>query len=367
MKVLIDAYCRQNLGDDLFIYSLVQRYKDIDFYIFVREEYKGKYDLYDNLTVFYENKENIYDYDINGYKRNYSEDIIKDMDSVIVIGGSIFMQNSEWKYWQIERYDILFDLCKDKIPVFFIGCNFGPYYDEEYVLTYRKIFSQARDICFRDKFSYNLFKDIPNVRLASDVIFSLNSKNFVTKKEKAIGISLIDLTERSKLVEYKNEYLKKLSQIITKFYSKDYKINLFPFCKFEGDEKAVDDLMNLLSGDIKKKISIIKYDRNIEQFLKKLYSNKVMICTRFHSIVLALLFKQRFFPIFYSDKSKNMLDDINYFGKSCYIKDISNIDSDDLYKYLTDVFYKKTNAKYSINSSKNQFSEFDKLVNQKTK
>ena len=37
-----------------------------------------------------------------------------------------------------------------------------------------KIFKICTDICFRDKYSYNLFKDIENVRYAPDYAFSYN-------------------------------------------------------------------------------------------------------------------------------------------------------------------------------------------------
>lgn len=40
MKVLIDAYLEGNFGDDLLVYIICRRYKNVDFYIFADDEYK---------------------------------------------------------------------------------------------------------------------------------------------------------------------------------------------------------------------------------------------------------------------------------------------------------------------------------------
>ena len=58
----------------------------------------------------------------------------------------------------------------------------------KFVGIVRDIVSGAQDVCFRDKASYELFKDIPSVRVATDIAFTLNTGMFesVPKQTKTV-------------------------------------------------------------------------------------------------------------------------------------------------------------------------------------
>ena len=50
---------------------------------------------------------------------------------------------------------------------------------------------------------------------------------------------------------------------------------------------------------------------------------KYVIATRFHAVILALLFGKPVYPIIYSDKTKNVLYDIKFKGDTITINKIS--------------------------------------------
>lgn len=83
-KVFIMAYARENVGDDLFIITLLERYKDIDFYIEIKEmSFAKAFKDYTNLTIIEKGNE------------NFENKIAEQYDAYIYIGGSIFMEGGK--------------------------------------------------------------------------------------------------------------------------------------------------------------------------------------------------------------------------------------------------------------------------------
>ena len=57
-------------------------------------------------------------------------------------------------------------------------------------------------------------------------------------------------------------------------------------------------------------------------------SVEIMFATRFHGIILSILFKQKIFPIIYSKKISNVLFDLNYTGSCLKIEDLNDVNID---------------------------------------
>ena len=80
MKVFLLAYARKNLGDDLFIKMLLDRYPNVDFYIKAStEEHFIWFNMkYQNLTVLIgeDTDEALYNTDVTDYdgKNSYESD-----------------------------------------------------------------------------------------------------------------------------------------------------------------------------------------------------------------------------------------------------------------------------------------------------
>ena len=86
MKIFIMAYARKNLGDDLFIKMLLEKYNNIDFFIKISDyNFLSVLDKYENLHVMKGN-----DTDEELSKMNPEE-----YDAYVYIGGSIFMEDGK--------------------------------------------------------------------------------------------------------------------------------------------------------------------------------------------------------------------------------------------------------------------------------
>lgn len=369
MKVLIEAYTRLNLGDDLFIYTIINRYPHIDFYLITDyDEYENVFKKYNNIHIININKKDKFPLnmlELGTSVTNNMElkvELLKRIDATVVIGGSMFIQSEKWREWHLEYYQHLFYFSQWS-PVFFMGCNFGPYYSDDYYNEFKNIFRQARDVCFREKFSYNLFKDLTNVRYSTDIVFGIRPyiDRFIAKQKdnRNIGISIISLKNRNGLSDLEEDYFSKIRDIIYMYYEKGYSFSIFPFCDFEGDLEAAQKLYESLNVDIKKKCIIYEYKGNIEEYLYYLSTPCKMICSRFHSIIMSLIFEQEILPLIYSEKSANILKDLNYNGNYYYIKNIKDIDVKKIYSE----FGTNTLSVKDLESEANkQFYAFDEFL-----
>lgn len=355
---LVIGYMRNNFGDDLFFKILFERYPHVDFYMYPPVEflrnYKRAYKKYKNVKFYDKEKYFIREAIINKGKTRIINlfpmicERAKKVDFYINIGGSIFIQHENWK--KDDRF-IIKEILGSK-PSFIIGCNFGPG-NKEYEKHLTKWFEKFDDICFRDADSYDKFKTLKNTRLSDDIVLTIHNKNKPKKKkknQKIVAISIIDLDNRKDLKELKKQYFKYLEKKIKKLLEKNYKIKLFSFCKDEGDEKAIKQLLKHFNEKERKKIKVIKYKSNINKFLSNWQKCSLVIGSRFHSVVLAMASNQKFFALSYSKKIENFI--------SSYDKNIKVLNIKDLKKN------KKSNLEfYEINKEYNAEQQFIKLDN----
>lgn len=300
-QVFILAYARKNLGDDLFISFLLEKYPNIQFYIHIQNEEDSKaFEEFDNLTIIRENAKEL-------CKEN-----AKEYDGYIYVGGSIFMEGGR-NYKLCDQFlEFMKETKKQNIPFFYASSNFGPYTTKEYYELAKETFANCTDICFRDKYSYNLFQNVPTVRYAPDLIFSLAPKD-LAKEEKTIGITVIDLEIRKDLREYEEVYIKTLSSNIIEYIQQGMKIYLFSFCKYEGDEKGISKILDNLPEEYSSKVVAVNYDGDIKKFIKKYKKMEYMICARFHAMVLSTIFEQKCKIMSYSPKIDRVIEDLNLF------------------------------------------------------
>ena len=343
MKVLLFAYTKVNLGDNLFIYMLLKQYPQVDFYIHILEdEYKKVYENIENLHFLYE-------------ERNLDNIKIDDFDAFLYVGGSIFIE-SEYGMNEIKGFNKFIKKCKDNNKKFFyMSCNFGPFKTENYLNIAKDNFSMCDGICFREINSYNLFKDIEKVRYSPDMAFTFKTPK--TKKEKkSIGITVIDLSIRDDLKQYINEYNDFIKRIIIKFAKRGYKVYLFSFSQFEKDDIAIERILNIVPEIYKDKIKTIKFDCNIEEYLEKYGKMEYMVCARFHSMILSMLYGQKVYNITYSKKQDNVINELKLFKR---YQPINKITYDTI---LRKYYFKRVNCnkiKKIAKKAEGQFEDFN--------
>ncbi|MCM3665241.1 polysaccharide pyruvyl transferase family protein [Mesobacillus subterraneus] len=325
-KILVNAYYAKNLGDDLFLKILFDRYPQAEFYLLTADkDYLKIFQKYKNVNIIKT---------MNLMLGNRSVDIFskinmnflkfKKFDAFLNIGGSIFMESPNWKRGLVDR-DLMPNIFKkNNKKIFILGANFGPFKDDFFIERHKQFFRKFDDICFRDSLSHNLFKELPNVRFAPDIVFNLDIKQYQVR-EKCVGFSIIDLEKRKGLNRHFNSYNQKIIQLMEEYINLGYKIKLFSFCEKEGDLKIIKHIRNLMNEKYKNDIKIIEYDKDIDYFLNQFNTCETIVGTRFHSIILALVLGQSFFPLIYSDKTYNILEDLKMEKHGCYIKDISKV------------------------------------------
>ncbi|MFB4168898.1 polysaccharide pyruvyl transferase family protein [Virgibacillus sp. JSM 102003] len=361
-RILVNAYFAQNLGDDLFLKVLFDRYPNVEFHLLTaNEKYKIVFQNYRNVKIIKTLSVKIGNRTVNLFNKVH-DCIVKyrNYNAFVNIGGSIFMESVGWEKGLKSRRHLPEKFKKVNKNTYIIGANFGPFEDDLFMRKHKEFFASFDDICFRDNYSYTIFGDLENVRFAPDVVFSLKSKySAIPGNNRVIGFSIIDVEKRKGLKHYFYKYIEKMSEIIKNYIDLGYKIKLFSFCEKEGDLRAINFLLKNMESQYAKQVAVVSYSVNINKFLDEYKTCETVIGTRFHSIILSLLFNQNIFPIIYSDKSYNVLRDINMESNCCFIKDIEELD---VKKVIKDSLDNKLANRSLMLESEEQFRKLDLLL-----
>ena len=344
-KILVNGYSELNLGDDLFFKILFDRYvdKEVSWKLVTwNKKYRSMFKSYKNVDI--KNRNNLHRIlmRLNLLKSRNVFINFDELDALVMIGGSIFIQRRYWEKSYNQDYKEIKYLNENNKPTFILGSNFGPYKDDVFVEKYKYIFNICKDVCFREKYSFDLFKKIPTVRQSTDVIYTLKY-NKIPKIKNSLGISIINLEKREGLSNYYQDYCLKHKEIIEQFCKKNYKIKLFSFCEREGDLNTINKIKSMVDKKFLDKIDVVSYNGDIDKFLKEFQSMEKIVACRFHSIILAQVFGQDVYPLIYSNKSYNILKDsgINFIYKD--IREISSL---------------------NVSNIEKEFSNFDSVINE---
>jgi len=309
-KVLLKFYDKNNLGDDLFIKLITNRYEN-NFSIILSAN-NPYLESIKHLTI-YKNKALYFLYKVVGKIINvrniWLNRLVKKHDLLVSVGGSIFIENNNLPTWKAERsfYQNL------SVPYYIVGSNVGPYQSSEFITIINDIMEKAKDVCLRDTVSYELFQELHSTRVATDIAFSLDTSNYAIKHEKIAIFSMINCSARfgKKMGDQYNQEMRKMTQRLIK---QGYKVIYMSFCKFEGDELAIEDVMSNMDKTLTEHIEVFHYHGNLEEALALIASSAIIIATRFHAVILGLLFSKKVLPIAYDKKTTHILNDIAFQG-----------------------------------------------------
>jgi colanic acid/amylovoran biosynthesis protein len=358
-KILVNAYFSNNLGDDLFLKVLFDRYPMVDWYLLTPDTiYKKTFKQYPNVNIIRNLSVNILGIrkiDLF-HKLNYHLLKFSKYDGLVIIGGSIFMEGRSWRRSLEERRLLPSTFSKFNKKSFIIGANFGPFKDDQFVQYHHDFFSEFEDVCFRDSKSYDLFNDLKNVRSAPDVVFNLENDETILK-EKSIGFSLINLENRKELKEYDEIYKRKMIELIKNKINDGFQIKLFSFCEKEGDLTMANFVRTNLEIKYRDKVEIVNYEGNIHEFIGKFQSCETIFGTRFHAVILALLNNQKVFPLIYSDKTYNVLLDLGAADNCCFINEMNTLDVSKIVPHS-----KRVDLDAIKNNARKQFESLDLFI-----
>lgn len=308
MKILLNGYFYQNLGDDLFLRLITERYPNHTFYVPIHGDYAKTYKGKPHVKILPQTK----------WKRAAKKLLCKLSPSLgaypwlygrtdlgVLIGGSMFQETEGNALARLGK------MPRHPKGQYILGINFGPHETQGYVDATRDYLAQAKDVCFRDSVSYSYFSQLENTRLGSDLVFSIQSICPAPQQKKnTCVISVMDFSAKESLAPYARDYVQFLLENIRQQQAMGRQIVLLSFCKLEGDQTAISALLEQCPGE---GISVLHYDgTNHTQICQTIGSAACMIASRFHSMVLSLSYGVPTIAISYSNKTKQLLQDLGY-------------------------------------------------------
>lgn len=292
MSFFTIGYFRGNLGDDLMVNILA------------RKNFGKKFFLYspNGLTLG-----NVKGCDNIGVVRNKFFDWFK-CEGVVFIGGSLFQDysNLAWRYY-IKLYIFC---CFSRLlgkDVFIFSSNLGPFNNKVTEYCVRGILKMARKTVVRDmsSFEYCTRYDISSV-IDLDIvhkhyeIYSKEKARFL-EPNKLLGVSVVGY-EKWNTSTYIDNLVKHIVKLHDNF---GFKVNLYSFCDDE-DLELCKIVMNKVLSLKKIDIEIIRYE-SLEGSLSSISNCSYMICSRFHSVILAIKNNIPFDMFIYSNKTIDYL------------------------------------------------------------
>lgn len=321
-KVLIRFYNSKNLGDDLFVKIITQRYQNT--FTISKNRHNLSLSRIENLM----NAGNRITNKIIHYIEKISKKnnlvlsrLARKNDLLVYIGGSIFIEGSDIQRWCAEK-QFYHDL---KLPYYIIGSNIGPYTSNEFLPIVKNILAEATDVCLRDNASHKLVNALPNIRVSTDIAFTLKTNLYDIKQEKTAIFSLIDGIRKFD-TNTTEQYEATVRTLTTRLVADGYRVIYMSFCEYEGDEMANKRVRLGLSQDIYAKVEEFNYHGNLDEVLSLIASSEIIIASRFHATVLGLVFGKKVLPIAYSDKTTNILTDMAFPGTVVDIRKINEFD-----------------------------------------
>ena len=347
-KMYLFACIEKNIGDDLFIYCVCKRYPFIDFIISDQANYM-KINNISNLRyskklknwIRFANSDpnSIIKSIIVRFLENIFKFKLKKLDSIYIVGNAFKNMNYKGEkqlFWLKRRVNL-------SNKFFLLSTNYGPSNNDKWIDDCKNVFKTIDDVCLRDRKSFELFKDLPNVRYAPDAVISCVLPEY-NKNDNYIVISIIDclLNERSeKLKKTALDYEKKMSSIINSFTKNNYNIVLLNSNSLQ-DNPASQRILKMCND--MDKIKIINYNGNLKEVFNIFENAKAILATRLHTIILGWLYNIPTIPIVYDIKVKYLLESYEFNNANFDINDLKDLNYNKILNIIN-------NYEFSLNSN----------------
>lgn len=302
MDIMVDAYLDNNLGDDLMISLLVNRFPDERFFLYTDKSVVAHtFEAFENIVI--------------RKPGDWKEDM-KRASAYVSIGGSRFQVfNWNQRIWRLRRIAKLRKLRRHGVKIATIGANLGPYSDA-WGARLTKWELQKNDlITVRDQEAMTYlrsFRGVKNFHYAEDIVYNLDrGAEDPSGVRSGLGISAYRSIRPHEVNDGNYEFLARLADDYIQKTGK--RVYLFAFdTEAENDLAAAHHIYQRARE--KEGIVIVPYLGGQAAFLEAFARCDRMIAIRFHSAVLADLYQIPFLPVIYSNKMRNFLDDRHYEG-----------------------------------------------------
>ncbi len=280
MRILLDGYFDSNLGDDLMLALAADGLSEHELYI------RSKKIKYGN--IMYANAKSGFDCYLkvtgSGFLIGNNKGILYRMRDM----------RAEKKYAPITAA---------------VNCNISPFISKAAEIVVNRQLRGYDFITVRDSFSYDyITKNTPRVNCGKypDMVFSTPDSLIPdTDGENALGISAHKSAHSGKLAEIADGYIRETGK------------KVLLLCFDSGEENDFLYAQKIYGAmKYREKTEIIRYT-DIREMLSHMKRCGVILGIRLHCVILALRMGIPLAAMAYSDKTRNVLSDINY-GKTVY-------------------------------------------------
>jgi len=359
-RIVLYGYYYHNIGDDLFFDMLFKRYPDVMFYTVWDPIYSEFFSHYPNVRFYDTTRPLVKRINAIGHRLHktdlFEKLLIRLCDGAMHIGGSVYQQVGDWQNDFARR--------KGRKLVgkefFAVSNNFGPYSIDSYRDMWEDEFKKWTDICFRDRYSYDLFKQLPNVRYAPDAVFGYPIKRQLARKKVAISVIDAFSGDRHFSRGVARTYENTLVEMIKSFIDDGYTVSLLGFCEYENDSAAVERITAALPEETAKSVKSFSYYDDFYDTVNEIETSEYVIATRFHAMVLGYIAGKKVLPLCYSEKTSNVITDLELSDKPIMLENIGDYTARQLIDMAELITADRADA--LCKQSRQQFAGFDKFV-----
>jgi polysaccharide pyruvyl transferase WcaK-like protein len=275
--------------------------------------------------------------------------ILKSMDVFIVPGTGLLTDAyglMGWGPYSLFKWSLIARMCRCK--VLFVSVGAGPVHSALGKYFVKAALSLADFRSYRDKTSLKYLKSIGfstnSDGVYPDLAFSfpealMPAQNYNRGRRRVVGIGLMEdagkygtATPGEAVYDL---YLNNLLGFAQWLLSQDYDIRLL--IGDIADKPVAEGFRSLL----RRRLGSYDQDRvfdepivTVEQILSQLAATDIVVATRFHNVLLALLLEKPVIAISFHHKCASLMEDM---GLSDYCQDINHIDTDRLVKQFKDL------------------------------
>ena len=381
-KVKLRAYAAANLGDDLFIELICKRYPNNEFFLCGSKKFNKVYKKIPNLeykcwdSICFRIYSLVYRLLMKSFVWKFKKGSIQyttdellnnryalKAEINVYITGSGFMNSPDEFDSLTDKYNR--ELNYYKLHPYVIGCNFGPFAHKEYLEMYRKLFSYASDVCFRDNHSLQLFPNLNCARRAADIVFNYpieavqNQRRLVENEYMLVSVANLkkDNDDASDFFEDYIEFIKRI--VCERNRQKKYTV----LVGFSREQKDDNTILSILK-DIDSCPYIYSFcypDISSSEVVSLFRDATSIIATRYHAMILALLFEKPACSVCYNEKTQHVLEDIYMQDSGISLADMKRLDYETLIREKMHEINKQ-HLKNLIESAKLQFEQLDKVL-----
>ena len=125
----------------------------------------------------------------------------------------------------------------------------------------------------------------------------------------------------------KEEYYRFILEITKYFCERKMKVVFVGFCKNQGDDVAIENIVKNIQPEFHKQIEIINYPQNNMFYILGVFKDaEAVFASRYHAGIIGMLYERKTYFLSYSDKLVNVLKDIDEKIRYININEEINVD-----------------------------------------